>query len=35
MVFFENALAINDLSLSVRAGELVGVISSNSAKPPS
>ncbi len=25
MVFFENALAINGLSLEVRAGELVGV----------
>ena len=35
MVFFENALAINDLSLNVREGELVGVIGSNSAgKPP-
>ena len=31
MVFFENALAINDLSLEVKAGELVGVIGSNSA----
>ena len=31
MVFFENALAINDLSLNVREGELVGVIGSNSA----
>jgi len=31
MVFFENALAINDLSLEVRAGELVGIIGSNSA----
>ena len=31
MVFFENALAINDLSLDVQAGELVGVIGSNSA----
>jgi len=31
MVFFENALAINGLSLEVRAGELVGVIGSNSA----
>ncbi len=31
MVFFENALAINGLSLQVRAGELVGVIGSNSA----
>ena len=26
MVFFENALAINDLSLKVHDGELVGVI---------
>ena len=31
MVFFENALAINDLSLEVKAGELVGIIGSNSA----
>jgi branched-chain amino acid transport system ATP-binding protein len=31
MVFFENALALNGLSLEVRAGELVGVIGSNSA----
>lgn len=31
MVFFENALAINDLSLDVQTGELVGVIGSNSA----
>jgi branched-chain amino acid transport system ATP-binding protein len=31
MVFFENALALNDLSLEVQAGELVGVIGSNSA----
>ena len=31
MVFFENALAINDLSLEVRPGELVGIIGSNSA----
>jgi branched-chain amino acid transport system ATP-binding protein len=31
MVFFENALAINDLSLEVREGELVGMIGSNSA----
>ena len=31
MVFFENALAINDLSLEVQTGELVGVIGSNSA----
>jgi len=31
MVFYENALAINDLSLEVREGEIVGVIGSNSA----
>ena len=31
MVFFENALAINDLSLEVREGEIVGVFGSNSA----
>jgi len=31
MVFFENALAINGLSLEVQAGEIVGVIGSNSA----
>jgi branched-chain amino acid transport system ATP-binding protein len=31
MVFFENALAINGLSLEVHAGEIVGVIGSNSA----
>ncbi len=31
MVFFENALAINDLSLEVKEGEFVGVIGSNSA----
>lgn len=31
MVFFENALAINDLSLEVRRGEIVGVLGSNSA----
>lgn len=31
MVFFENALAINDLTLSVSEGEFVGVIGSNSA----
>ncbi len=31
MVFFENALAINDLSLEVAEGEFVGVIGSNSA----
>src|SRR5512139_3722064 len=31
MVFFENALAINDLSLEVRKGEIIGVLGSNSA----
>jgi len=31
MVFFENALALNDLSLGVRKGEVVGVLGSNSA----
>ncbi|MBN2705820.1 MAG: ATP-binding cassette domain-containing protein, partial [Deltaproteobacteria bacterium] len=31
MVFFENALALNGLSLNVRAGEIVGLIGSNSA----
>lgn len=31
MVFFENALAINDLSLEVHKGEIVGVLGSNSA----
>ena len=31
MVFFENALAINDLTLEVGEGEFVGVIGSNSA----
>jgi branched-chain amino acid transport system ATP-binding protein len=31
MVFFENALALNDLSLEVRKGEIVGVLGSNSA----
>jgi branched-chain amino acid transport system ATP-binding protein len=31
MVFFENSLAINDLSLSVEKGEVVGVLGSNSA----
>lgn len=31
MVFFENALAINDLTLEVAEGEFVGVIGSNSA----
>jgi branched-chain amino acid transport system ATP-binding protein len=31
MVFFENALAINDLNMEVNTGEVVGVIGSNSA----
>jgi branched-chain amino acid transport system ATP-binding protein len=31
MVFFENSLAINDLSLEVHKGEIVGVLGSNSA----
>ena len=31
MVFFENALALNDFSMKVDEGELVGVIGSNSA----
>jgi len=31
MVFFENALALNDLSLGVQSGEIVGVLGSNSA----
>lgn len=31
MVFFENALAINGLSLEVHPGEIVGIIGSNSA----
>ncbi|HEX16050.1 MAG TPA: ABC transporter ATP-binding protein [Deltaproteobacteria bacterium] len=31
MVFFENALAINGLSIEVRRGEIVGVLGSNSA----
>ncbi|MGA9236825.1 MAG: hypothetical protein WBV91_18520, partial [Desulfobacterales bacterium] len=29
MVFFENALALNDFSMEVQAGEFVGVIGSN------
>ena len=31
MVFFENALALNDFSMRVNAGEIVGVIGPNSA----
>ncbi len=31
MVFFENALALNDFSMSVPEGSIVGVIGSNSA----
>jgi len=31
MVFFENALALNDLSLEVQKGEIVAVLGSNSA----
>ncbi|MFP3880521.1 MAG: ABC transporter ATP-binding protein [Dehalococcoidia bacterium] len=31
MVFFENALAINDFSMEVHRGEIVGVLGSNSA----
>jgi branched-chain amino acid transport system ATP-binding protein len=31
MVFFENALALNDFSMEVQEGQLVGVIGSNSA----
>ena len=31
MVFFENALAINGLSMNIREGEIIGVIGSNSA----
>jgi branched-chain amino acid transport system ATP-binding protein len=31
MVFFENSLAINDLSLEVHKGEIIGVLGSNSA----
>ena len=31
MVFFENALALNDFSMEVRQGEIIGVIGSNSA----
>ena len=31
MVFFENALALNDFSMTIDEGEIVGVIGSNSA----
>ena len=31
LVFFENSLAINDLSLEVQKGEIIGVLGSNSA----
>ena len=31
MVFYENALAINEFSMDVERGEIVGVIGSNSA----
>ena len=31
MVFYENAIAINELSIEVRRGEIVGIIGSNSA----
>jgi branched-chain amino acid transport system ATP-binding protein len=31
MIFFENALALNDFSMTVNQGEIVGVIGSNSA----
>lgn len=31
MVFFENALAVNDFSMTVNRGEIVGVLGSNSA----
>jgi branched-chain amino acid transport system ATP-binding protein len=31
MVFFENALALNDFNMALREGEMVGVIGSNSA----
>ena len=31
MVFYENAIAINELSMDVSHGEIVGVIGSNSA----
>ena len=31
MVFFENALALNDLSLEVHKGEIIAILGSNSA----
>ena len=31
LVFFENSLAINDISLDVKKGEIVGILGSNSA----
>lgn len=31
MVFFENALALNDLSLEIQEGEIVAILGSNSA----
>ncbi|MHB1405092.1 MAG: ABC transporter ATP-binding protein [Desulfitobacteriaceae bacterium] len=31
MVFYENALAVNDMSLEIKQGEIVGVFGSNSA----
>jgi branched-chain amino acid transport system ATP-binding protein len=31
MVFFENALALNDLSLKIEEGEIVAILGSNSA----
>jgi len=31
MVFYENAIAINELSIEVHRGEIVGIIGSNSA----
>ena len=31
MVFFENALALNDFSMNIQKGEIVGIIGSNSA----
>lgn len=31
MVFYENALAVNDLSINVQKGEIVGIFGSNSA----